>query len=251
MIDATFQLLRRNAAAFFTMSAMLTIPNTILQWIFLRPMLRQPQTFTSGGAGLGGFWISFLGTLLLSAIFHTAMMTAASDSYLGKPVAVADDLTRALPKVITIFFAYIVTSFCVGFAVLGFIVGSIYVALMLFAVPTVIIFENAGITSAMSRSANLSKGLKGHIFLTYFLAGAVGAVGYIIVTLIASMLASISTSVQLIVQALGYTIIVPIFPITAVLMYYDARIRKEGFDIQLMAQAVDSSAAAATKPQPA
>jgi hypothetical protein len=251
LIDATFQLLRQNAAAFFTMAAMLTIPQTILQSIFIRPLLRNPTMFTTGGTGFGGLWIYTLCILALSAIFHTAMMYAADDAYLGKPIVVADELTRSLPKVVTLFFAYIVTGLCVGFAVIGFFVGSIYVGLMLFAVPAVIIFENTGIGEAMSRSSNLSKGLKGHIFVTVFLAGAVGAVGYIIVGFIAGLLTSFSTYAQMLVEALGFTIVVPIFPIAIVLLYYDARIRKEGFDIQLMAQAVDGSAAATTKPQPA
>jgi hypothetical protein len=65
------------------------------------------------------------------------------------------------------------------------------------------------------------------------------------------MLITISSYAQLIVQALGLTLIVPIFPIVIVLVYYDTRIRKEGFDIELMAQQVGGAEPGTTNPQPA
>ena len=252
LIDATFQLLRRNAAAFFTLSAMFTIPNTILQSIFMRPTLRQPTTLGTTGPGLGGLLISYLGALALGALFQTAMMIATSEAYLGKPVVVANDLQRALPKLITVFFAYVLTTILVAISVIAFIVGAVYVALVLFAVPAIIILEDVDIGKAISRSSSLSKGLKGHIFSTLLLAGVIYIVGSAIIGFLAQLLGGISSSyVALLVQALGQTIVVPIFPIVAVLVYYDARIRREGFDLQLMTQAVDGSAAAATKPLPA
>jgi len=251
LIDATFQLLRRNAAAFFTLSAMFTIPNTILQSILMRPTFGQPQPLGTAGPGLGGFGAYYLCALALGALFHTAMMMATSEAYLGKPVVVANDLQRALPKVVVVFLAYFLTTLAVAVGVLGFFIGAIYVWLLFFAVPSAVIFENASIGTAFSRSIALSKGLKGHIFLTLFLAGVIYLVGYFIIIFVASLLVGISPYAQLIVMALGLTLIVPVFPIVAVLVYYDARIRKEGFDIQLMAQAVDGASAAATKPQPA
>jgi len=251
LIDATFQLLRRNAAAFFTLSAMFTIPNTIAQSIFMRTALQQATNpVTAVAPGLGGLLIYSLCAFALSALFQTAMMFAASETYLGKPVVVADDLKQAVPKMFTVFVAYVLTSLLIGVGALGFLVGAFYVAVLLFAVPAAVIFEKADVGGAITRSADLSKGLKGHIFLTFLLAAVIYMVGYLIVVFFASLLMTISPYVQLIVQALGLTLIVPIFPIVAVLVYYDARIRKEGFDIELMAQQVGGPGAAAN-PQPA
>lgn len=251
LIDATFQLLRRNAAAFYTLSAMFTIPNAILQALFMRPaIVSTTQTLGAGAAGgLGGFFGYYVCALALGALFHTAMMILASDAYLGRPAVVADGIKQATSKWLMIFLAFIVTSVLVGLAFFALIVPGFYVALVLFAVPPVIIFENTDIGTAMSRSSTLSKGLKGHIFLTLLLAGLIYIVGLVIVIIVAAMLIAISPYAQIIVQALGLTLIVPIFPIVAVLIYYDARIRKEGFDIELMAQQVGGAAAA--KPQPA
>lgn len=254
LIDATFQLLRRNAAVFFTLSAMFTIPNTILQAIFYRPAFAQPRPLGAAGPGLGGFLVYYLGALALGALFQTSMMIAASEAYLGKPVVLADDLKQAVPNWITIFIAFVITTVLICLGLLAFLVGAIYVGLVLFAVPPVIIFERADVGKAISRSSVLSKQLKGHIFLTLFLAGLIYIVGYVIVIIISGMMLTIPSFgniLQLVVQALGLTLIVPIFPIVAVLVYYDARIRKEGFDIELMAQQVGGAPAAAANPQPA
>lgn len=251
LIDATFQILRRNAAAFFTLSAMFTIPNTIFQAWFMRPFLAQPQTLGAAGTGFGGTLLYLLCALALGSLFQTAMMIAASESYLGKPVVVADDLKQAVPKMLTVFVAYVLTTVLIMAGAVAFFIGAFYVALVLFAVPTTIVFENVDIARSISRSSTLSKGLKGHIFLTLLLAGVIYIVGYLIVVFAAGLLATISSYVQLIAMALGLTLIVPIFPIVIVLVYYDARIRKEGFDIELMAQQVGGAGAPATKPQPA
>jgi len=174
LIDATFQLLRRNAATFFTLSAMFTIPNTILQSLLMRPALGQPQTLGAGSvpsvagatAGLGGLLLYLVFGLALSALFQTAMMIAASEAYIGKTPVVADDLRQSVPKLLTVFIGLLLTTFLVGLGAIALFVGAIYVALVLFCVPPVIIFEKADVGTAISRSSNLSKDLKGHIFGT-------------------------------------------------------------------------------------
>ena len=253
LIDATFQLLRRNAAAFFTLSAMFTIPNTILQAMFMRPVLGQTSALGTAGPALSGFLVYYVGALALGALFQTAMIRAASEAYLGKPVVVAEEIKNAIPKWLAVFIAFIATTICVLLGAIAFFVGAIYVGLVLFAVPTVIIFENASLGTAFSRSSSLSKGLKGHVFLTLLLAGLIYIVGYVIVIIVSGIMLTIPAYglyAQLVVQGLGLTLIVPVFPIVATLVYYDARIRKEGFDIELMAQQVGGPTGA-TQQQPA
>lgn len=246
LIDATFQLLRRHAAAFFTLSALFTIPNAILASIFMPQALLAAATPANATPALGGIFVYTLSALALSAVFQTAMMIAASDAYLSQPVVVAEELRRAAPKAFTVFVAYIVTTIFIGIASIFFLVPGIYVALVLFAVPTAIIFEHVDLWAAFSRSSTLSKGIKGHVFLTFFLAAVVYLVGYFIVFALALMAAAIPGRIaSLIVNALGTTLILPIFPIVVVLIYYDARIRKEGFDIELMARQVGAPGTAA------
>lgn len=260
LIDATFQILRRNAAGLITLSALFTIPNTILNaWLtrsaFVGPVFRPgADTVTAMGSTATGYGIYFLLLLVLSAVFQTAIIIACSDAYLGREVNIADALKRALPKAFTLFLAYIAVTFLIGLGMLLFIIPGVILALMWYATPCAILFENLGIGDAMSRSSALSKDLKGHVFLTFLLAFLIYIVGYIILVMLAGMIGGLmptaSQMIALIVLALGLTVLMPIFPLVIVLLYYDARIRKEGYDIELMAQQVGAPAATAAKPQP-
>jgi hypothetical protein len=246
LIDATFQILRRNAAPLFTLAALFAIPNAIAAAALL-PATQVMPTTTTLGATFGNSLTYLVVLLVISAVTQTAMILASSDAYLGRPVDAADAVKRALPKALIMFVAYILTFIAIGIGFIFFIVPGTIVALAFFAVPCVIAIENADIGQAFSRSNNLSKGLKGHIFVTYLLGGLLVLVGSIIITVIANMGRGVSPTVQLIVQALLQILLVPIFPLIVTLVYYDARIRKEGYDIELMAQQV----AGAPTPQPA
>jgi hypothetical protein len=250
LIDATFQLLRRNAAGLFTLSALFTIPNAIVSSLLMpRPTY---GAFAYDGASIGGGLALYgLAVLALSCVFQTALLIAGSDVYLGRPVDVAACLRRALPKAVPIFIAYILVWVGITIGLFIFIIPGVLFALSWYAIPCAIVFENADISHAFSRSSELSKGLKGHVFLTLLLALVILSVGYVIVMSLAAMTSALSTYVQLTVQAIGFTLVEPIFPLVIVLLYYDARIRKEGYDIELMAKQVGGSAATAAKPQPA
>jgi hypothetical protein len=115
----------------------------------------------------------------------------------------------------------------------------------------VIVFENGDVSKALSRSSTLSKGLKGHIFLTFLLAFVIIWVASIIIFFIALAAGTLWSVLQVIVQATLQTLLIPIYPLFSTLLYYDARIRKEGYDIELMAQQAGDAAPGATNPLPA
>ncbi len=258
LIDATFQILRRNAAGLITLSALFTIPTVILNAVLTR------STFTGLGTNVTsaqlarvnytGYALYFLVLLILSAVFQTAIIVACSDAYLGQPVNIADALKRAIPKAFTIFIAYVAVSILIGIGFVFFVIPGVILALMWYATPCAILFENLDVGAAMSRSSALSKDLKGHIFVTFLLAFVIYLVGSFIIVFISgvagAMAGTMSAVVTLILMALLQTLLMPILPLVVVLLYYDARIRKEGFDIELMSQQVGGPAASAAKPQP-
>lgn len=257
LIDATFQLLRKNFPQFYTLAALFYVPIAVIPRLFTPTSLQSgdPAAVTSVGASFFvGFIVFVFLFVILSAIFQTAMYYACSDAYLGKPVDIADVVKRGIRHWGTMAGGFFLQGLAIGVATLFFIIPGIIVFTTLFAVPCVIAFENTAVLEAFSRSGQLSKGLKGHIFLTMLLAGAIYFVGAIIVYFIANLIAGglgRTTVLSQTVITLGTSLIFPLLPLAITLLYYDARIRKEGFDIELMAQQVGGPAAEATKPQPA
>jgi hypothetical protein len=118
------------------------------------------------------------------------------------------------------------------------------------------VVEDLGVTSSIKRSAILSKGSRFRIFLIYIvfvllavllgaaLGGLAGGVGTLIPNLttrliliyLASFIASVLTG--------------PLATIGIALVYYDERVRKEAFDLQLMMSSLDPPAPSAATAVP-
>ena len=101
--------------------------------------------------------------------------------------------------------------------------------------------STSGPISALSRTWRLSKDSAWHIFLSLGLAWLLYLVIAVIANLIGAML--LSNTLTGILSAL---LIIPIYPLLAVvstLLYYDLRIRKEGFDLEVMSRELGGAAA--------
>ena len=101
-----------------------------------------------------------------------------------------------------------------------------------------IVLENLGIVAAFSRSGVLSQNRKGHILLTLFLVFVIFIMLSFAVTMVAQVVGSVAASVVL--QTLYTVVAYPLIGITQMILYYDARIRAEGFDIEVMTGALDT-----------
>jgi hypothetical protein len=103
----------------------------------------------------------------------------------------------------------------------------------------------------LGRSWRLSKGLSWHIFGTLLLAGIIAAiVGLIflvpsaIVTANETFSGTVSSTgwvLRTILGSLSTIVVSPFSSAVGVLLYFDARIRKEGFDLAMMAREVGST----------
>ncbi|HJX83516.1 MAG TPA: hypothetical protein VJ723_04140 [Candidatus Angelobacter sp.] len=117
------------------------------------------------------------------------------------------------------------------------------------SVPAALV-EGLGPVRAMKRSFSLAKGSIWRIFLLYFLAWVVGLGLTFALAIPARLLAMAfvlkkSFILALIIQQLGSflagVLAGPIGPIAIALVYYDQRVRKEAFDLQLMMQSIDQA----------
>ena len=116
------------------------------------------------------------------------------------------------------------------------------------AVPACVL-EELKASTAIKRSVTLTAGVRGQIFVIYFL---MGVITYIVMfvflipaTFLAALVAKGSPAVVTLFAALATflagTLAGPIATIALSLVYFDQRVRKEAFDIQLMMAAVDGT----------
>lgn len=140
-------------------------------------------------------------------------------------------------------FAVILIAVLVGY---GFVI-SVYLRYSL-AVQACLL-ENLKAGDALRRSSFLAKGSLWRIFLVYLLMGIVGFALSLVLNLPANLFVGstpmIATIWQLVATFVAYTLSFPVSTIAISLLYYDQRVRKEAFDLQVMMESLDQAAAAA------
>ena len=137
----------------------------------------------------------------------------------------------------------------------GFVLGVINFIRYTLAVPAGV-SENLGVNASMRRSKTLVAGHKGRIFLAWLLMYAlqlvVAAVQAPLLFAAVSLRGGAFIAVQavmMLVQFAGVTLVAPIASIAFTLFYIDERVRREGFDIELLMRRTLPAAAPAYTPE--
>ena len=117
-----------------------------------------------------------------------------------------------------------------------------------FAVPAVVVLESVSAGGAMRRSWHLSRGRVGKILGTLLLAWLVFGVAFIALALIGQLFGGLSRVLASVVASVASCLAYPIISIVSMLLYYDARVVKEGLDIELMTHELEGGRLAPTIP---
>jgi hypothetical protein len=101
------------------------------------------------------------------------------------------------------------------------------------------VLEKSDVATALNRSARLSDGRKWAIIGCY----ALGLVIFYVLTLAFGVVAAIASGGVLytLINAIATVAIYPVIGIMEMVLYYDARIRAEAFDVELMTNALGNS----------
>jgi hypothetical protein len=234
IVDAAFQLYRRDPLTYLLISAICYAPILVMQLIVFGPGTDVNEQLNSLTAGVGGLMI--LGYWISVSLMSAVMIRLSSQDYLGTPIEPAVAVRDSLVKLPAVMFALLIKYILMFIGFLFFIFGAFWFMARTFAVTPAIMIEDKGAFASLSRSAKLSRGRKWHIFGTLMLAFLIFFVVYFAIAIVAQMTGSVVISTVLTVAAsiLAY----PLFAIVEMLLYYDARVRNEGYDIEMMAEGV-------------
>jgi hypothetical protein len=218
------------------------------------------QTLDELNQYIGGLAISGLLQLCAVGLATAACFRAIAQSYLGESADWRESLrfaTRHIPSLLLITLLYVLG---VGLGTVLFIGPGIwlYVA-WAFALP-VLLVEGARGRVALGRSFALVKGRWWKTFGTL-------VVGFILAAIISSLMQAIflvgmvvgddNDTVVLVLSAIagivGLSISTPFQAALLTVLYFDLRVRREGFDLELLAQEIGAKApavAASSDPTP-
>jgi hypothetical protein len=240
IIDAAFSLLKRHYVKFITIMGIGYLPYLAALMVFTRSFDEESMTGILGGVAgmiISMFWLT---------VINAAMILAASESYLGREIDIEGSLRQTMRRFGRILFAGFLKVMAIWVGLLFLLVGAIWSWVTFFAVPATCVIEDVDAMKGMSRSAELSRGHKGTIFGTLFITYLLFAFLMTLASLPAFFIQS-----EMIIQVFSAIATILIYPMVALvetLLYYDMRIRKEGFDIELMARELGDAPATQSLP---
>jgi hypothetical protein len=234
IVDAAFQIMRAHYPQFVMCSAIAYLPVLIAQLLLASDPM---QVATRPELAV----VFYVGAVLDFSLMSAVIIVCASQAYLGDPVDVGAAVRKALPRLPLVIVGTIVrlVGVVIGFMLL--FVGAFYVMARWFAITPVLVLEGRGLAGAFSRSSALSSGRKLHILATYLLTLLIYFLLTFSVQVVVFLLVK-NLIVQAVITALLTILVYPVVAIAEALLYFDTRIKHEGFDIELMAGALAGNA---------
>jgi hypothetical protein len=167
---------------------------------------------------------------------------AISERYLGNEVSIGAALRRGLSHFWPLSIAQITATIRVMFGFLLLVVPGILWMLSYFLIVPVILVEGQKALPSLRRSRELMKGYRGKAFCILLVVNLLQVVLMGGVGLISGMFFSSETGSGSILSSAVNNLLsiffTPLGIIAAILLYYDMRIRKEGFDLEMLSRAL-------------
>ncbi len=180
--------------------------------------------------------------VVLGSIGVAASTFIVSDAYLGRETSATVALQRATTLLGRLIVISILTSILVGLGFLLLIVpGVILLSGLLLSTVVAVLEAPPSATAAMGRSWDLTRGFRGKVFLAMVVAFLLLGVPSIAIGGAGAIFGDSDGTVSLIILVLEAVLQIFIYPFVYVVMtvlYYDLRVRKEGFDLELLASAL-------------
>lgn len=258
VLDTAFNLFKRNFKSVLVISAAIMVPLTLLGAAAaagLAPSdfsaLEDPSADVDDVLGVmgglfGAIGIGSLLQMLGSILVQAATTRVYSESYRGGSLAPGEGLRLAVPRLLAMVGLTIVTSFGMFFGLLFCFGPGIWLYGVWGVAPAVLIAENKGVFAAMGRSFQLVKGNWWRVFGLLVLSTILVAVITSVVTAPLQFGVGLGAglsddpsdvfsggylALNTVVTGLATAITLPFTAAVVVAIYYDLRVRKEGYDL--------------------
>lgn len=211
------------------------------------PVVLSVYIESAGGAllNLPLYFLNLLLNAVLGAIASAAATFVVSDSYMGRAVSARDAFARATPFISRLIVLGVLMSLVIGIGLVCLVVpGVILFTGLALSTPALVIEGLPSANAAMGRSWALTKGFRGKLFwalltvLVLILLPTIALGGFAAASGDATLLeptVSPATLGWLVAASLIQLLIYPLFYCVLTVAYYDLRVRKEAFDLEVLA----------------
>jgi Membrane domain of glycerophosphoryl diester phosphodiesterase len=251
VLDAGFRLFRARFGTLMLCVLVPILPFTILAAILQASVdenafdLNAPASTADSGTALAGTLVAGLVQSAAVALAIAACFKAISAAYLGERTDAGESLRYALSRAIPLLVTYVIWVIIVSIGTLLLIIPGIFLATRLSMTFAALVFERTGPFGSLGRSWQLTKGnfwrtlgtLLVVFLITFILQLVLGGIAGGILG--ASDSGEFAVAVVLtLVNVLALVVTYPLWAAVVSVLYYDLRVRNEGFDLQLLARGV-------------
>ena len=230
IVDAAFSLYRQQPLVYMLAAAAGNVP-------YLVGALLMQNGSASANLATSDIGVALmLASVVIYGLMSAAVIHVGSRAYLGETPDLGESIRAILPRTLTILGASIERTiwYSIGFFML--VIPFFWVFARYFAVIPIITLEGSKMSKAFKRSAQLSDGRKGHILGTLLLVWVIYFVAAIGLSAMMGLVLGGSQVITTLLSTIVTVVIYPVIALTEMVLYYDARIRSEGFDLERMAQ---------------
>jgi hypothetical protein len=173
--------------------------------------------------------ISTFGGHLLNLITGGALLYGVFQQLRGQPAGIGTCLAVGLSRMLAVLVVGILVGVLVLLGLCLFVVPGVFLALMYWVAVPVAVVEKPGVFAALTRSAQLTKGERGNIFLIQLVLQAIGlGIGIVVGIALASAdeatSAWVMLAVTIVLGSLGATM--------NAVGYHDLRVAKDGVGVE-------------------
>ena len=239
ILDRSVQLYRNNIAKFIGIILLIKGPYLIIENFIIASITETSQVSTTAL-----LLVKVLEPLFIVPILMAAMTMAMSELFLGRDIGVIEAYSRVLKRFFPLLGTILLSGIIIVLGFMLFVIPGVILWIWFAFIPQTVVIDGEGGVSAMKRSKYLVKGFFGKTFVLLVLL-------FLAISLITGIISySITRFLPIFDQyssALGagaanvISVLLEPFRIAAMtLLYYDFRIRKEGFDLEIMAAELEA-----------
>ena len=235
IVDATFVLVRPHYATLVTLSLvslLLALP------YYLGHIVAGPTELPLGIPN----WIGSLYQFITGTVVFGALTLAAADAYHGRAPDAAAALREAFRRTLPLVLVSVALWAFIALGLVLLVIPGLYVLSRNGLAPMTVMLERSGPRDAFLRSRYLTHGARRKVLAVYALTYVpLLAIGF---TLMGALTAWLGAGGWVeILSSLAGSLIGPVIAVALVVLYYDRRIGREGYDLELLRASVDGTPA--------
>lgn len=241
ILDYAFRLYRDNLKNYLSMAGIYMIPALLFTGLaMVIPLMGEDSIFLAMGTGIG-ILLLIIPMIVLYLAMEGGSIKMATQQVMEQSMGIKEAYRFGLSKAWPLFAGTFLMGLCVTLGLMLLIIPGIIVAVWFSLYQQVVVLEGKGASASLSRSKQLVKGnfwrATAVVLVVYLITGTIGQLVAIPFNALGVLLLGpeVGTLIGNLGSMLISALVMPYSFIATTLLYFDLRARKEGYDLELMA----------------